>query len=87
MDERVSSSWGNAAEVIMAAAVIIGGGWALIRMIYKRGGNESAIVKALQDNTKSNQEVATELKDFKAETLATLRDHSWRLKILEDKSS
>lgn len=75
----------------MACCVVIGGIVAFTRWWYHRGEKDTAIVEALKantaasaENTKSNQELSSELKDFKAETVATLRDHSWRLKILED---
>ena len=71
----------------MAACVIIGAGVAAMRLFYHRGEKDSEIVKALQDNTKSNQEVAGELRDFKAETLKTLMDHSWEIKILKSEVS
>lgn len=68
----------------MAAAVIIGGIIAAIAWFYHRGDREGAIVRALQDNTAAAQEVTKELKDFKAETLKTLLDHGWEIKILKD---
>jgi hypothetical protein len=80
----VNSSWGNAAEVVLAALAVIGVSLALIRWFYHRGEHESMVVKALNENTIATREVAKGLLDFKAETLATLRDHDWRIKFLED---
>lgn len=69
----------------MAAAVIIGLVVGAVAWFYHRGDREGAIVRALQDNTLAAQEVTKELKDFKAETLKTLVDHGWEIKILKDK--
>lgn len=71
------------AQIILAVFAIIGAVVAVAAWFYKRGGHERALANALEDNTKSNREVSAELRDFKGETLAALRDHDWRLKILE----
>lgn len=77
----------------MAFFVIVGGISGLIAWFYRRGKHENSLEKALEANTKanaenteSNHQLSRELRDFKAETLATLRDHDWRIKILEDRT-
>lgn len=69
------------ATIVVALVAMLGVMTAVSAWFYRRGGQERSMVDALNENTKSNKEVATELKEFKGETLAALRDHDWQLKI------
>lgn len=75
----------NIAQIILAVLGALGAIVAIVAWFYRRGGHERLLTEAIRENTNSNREVSAELKDFKAETLTTLRDYGWRLKILEDK--
>lgn len=72
-------------QVLLAILAALGGIVAIIAWFYKRGGQERAFTDALDENTKSNRELSGELRDFKGETLKTLRDLDWRVKIVEGK--
>ena len=71
--------------VVMVAAALIGGGYALLRMTYHRGGLESRMTKALEDNTVSNHELTAELRDFKEQTVEKLHGLDTRVTVLEHK--
>jgi hypothetical protein len=74
---------GNASAIAIAVMGLLAMISGIVIWFYKRGGQERSFADALNENTKSNREVAAELRDFKGETLNQLRDHDWRLKIIE----
>jgi hypothetical protein len=73
--------------IILAGIALAGLVAAVLAFFYRRGGQEQILTAAIRENTVSNMEVTKELRDFKSETIITLRDYGWRLKILEDKNN
>jgi hypothetical protein len=83
------TSW---ADVSMAAMAVLGLIGAVVMKVYKRGGADRALSDtvaslkvALEDNTKSNNDLASELKDFKLDTLDQLHKMDKRVTLLESK--
>lgn len=70
----MGSLWASIATIVMGFCALIGGGFAFMRFFYKRGGDERALVKAVDDNTAAQRELATSLRDFKDFTVAKLHD-------------
>jgi len=64
------------AELVLAACGLIGGGFAFARFVYKRGGDDRELVKAVNENTTAHHELAISLRDFKDYTVTSLHDLS-----------
>lgn len=64
------------AELVLAACGLIGGGYALARFLYRRGGDERELAKAVVENTVATKDLNSELRGFKDYTVASFHDLS-----------
>lgn len=88
----MSTQLASLAEGAMAILALAGGGWALFRLIYRRGGDERQWTRAIDENTAAVKDLAISFRDFKDTTVATLHaqslDHerlSARVAVVEEK--
>jgi hypothetical protein len=62
--------------VTLALLGLFGGIFAVLKMTYKRGGEERAWATAIADNTDAARELASSFRDFKETTVAQLHQQS-----------
>lgn len=72
-------------QIILALGAVIGGIVTLVAWFYRRGGHERAYTDALDRNTNANNEVAVELRDFKAVVLEMFHALDKRVTRTEDR--
>src|SRR5262245_5818304 len=85
-DVRASAVMSNVTEIFSIASavvVILAAIAALIAWFYHRGGTETSLKEAVQENTEATREVTAELKDFKNTTVEKLHDLDKRVTKLE----
>lgn len=75
------------ATIVLAVVAVLGVVGAVLREVYRRGGNEQHWTKALEDNTESNKELTIELRDFKTQTVEQLHGLDKRVTVLEKAGS
>ncbi len=67
---------GIIATAVMGVIALLGGATAIAKHLYKRGGDERQWTTALDENTASNKELSSELRDFKSFTVDKLHTQS-----------
>jgi hypothetical protein len=60
------------ATIVVAVLAVIGGVFAALKLVYRRGGDEREWTAALHENTASNKELSGQLGAFKVFTVDRL---------------
>lgn len=71
---KVTNLLGTISTVVVALGTLLGGGYALFRWLYRRGGDERELTAAVRSNTTAQHELASSLRDFKEFTVSGLHE-------------
>lgn len=69
-------NWYELATVILAVLGLIGGVATIVRLIYKRGGDERSWVTAIDENTSANKDLAASFREFKDSAVSTMHQQA-----------
>jgi hypothetical protein len=62
------------ATLLGGFAVVLGGIFAVLKVVYRRGADERESTNATRENTQAVKELADSMRDFKDYTVASLHD-------------